>query len=133
MGGGNPPASPTASAIRKRICTRACFASQVQACCCGGAVLVLFPRGAIPASALPACYKSRRLDQGDSALAEGRKGRFGLCDERAEPLLRRFNAEQGNESGLAAAGVLGDGLAERLGVALRIEEIVGELEGLAEG
>ena len=42
----------------------------------------------------------------------------------AEPLLRRFDAEQGNESGLAAARVLGDGLAERLGFALRIEEIV---------
>ena len=37
-----------------------------------------------------------------------------------------------DERGLAARRVLGHGLAHGLGVALRIEQIVGELEGLAE-
>src|SRR4026209_2243020 len=129
----NPTASPTPSAIRKRICARACLASQVQARCRGGAVLVFFPRGAIPFSALTACDKSRRLDQGDSAFAELRKRALCLGDQGTQPLLRGVNAEQGNERGLATAGVLGDGLAKRLGVAFRVEQVVGELEGLAEG
>src|SRR5262249_27664564 len=84
-------------------------------------------------SSIPAgCDKTRKLLQHCRALAEWRERRFSLGDQSAEPLLRSINAEQGNERGLAAPCVLGHSLAEGLGVALRIEQVVGELKGLAE-
>ena len=41
--------------------------------------------------------------------------------------------EPGDERGFAAVCVFGHGFAERSRIALRVEQIVGELEGLAEG
>src|SRR5262249_38030608 len=77
--------------------------------------------------------ETRKLLQHCRALAEWRKRRFSLGDQSAETSLCCVDAKQGNQRGLAAPCVLGDSLAEGLGVALRIEQVVGELEGLAEG
>src|SRR6516165_5188273 len=63
------------------------------------------------------CDETRKLLQHCRALAEWRKRRFSLGDQSAETILCCVDAEQGNQRGLA----------------LRIEQVVGELEGLAEG
>ena len=66
-------------------------------------------------------------------VPERRKRGFGIVDQRLEARPRGLDPEQRDKRRLAAAGILGHRLADRRFVALGIEQIVGELKGLAEG
>ena len=100
--------------------------------CSRGLVALLRCAITSPRQLLAARGEPHRLEQGVSPAAKRRKGCFGFMQQLAEPRLGGLGAEQSEERRLALGLVLGHGLAERPGIALRIEQIVGELEGLAE-
>ena len=58
--------------------------------------------------------------------------RFGLLDELRKPGARAVDAEQIDQRRLAVGRILAGGLAERRGVALDVEQVVGDLERLAD-
>jgi len=90
--------------------------------------LVVGPFGAIPSpvSALAVHGEAHRVQQGDSSVAEGRKGCFCLLQEHAEPRLGGFDPHQRHQRRLATGGILGHGLADSFCIALGVEEVVGE-------
>src|SRR5438874_931180 len=83
-------------------------------------------------SAPAAGDEPRRLAKDRGPLVERRERRFGLGDELREPRTRRHHAVERYESRLALCGVLTGRLADGCSFALDIEEIVGDLEGLAD-
>ena len=64
--------------------------------------------------------------------AEDRQRRIGARQQVAHALLGAVDAELGDEGGLAERRILAGRLAERRGVALDVEQVVGDLEGFAE-
>src|ERR1700730_17087414 len=64
--------------------------------------------------------------------AEDRQRGVGLGEQVAHALFGAVDPELGDEGGFAQGGVLPGLLAERCRVALDVEQIVGDLEGLAE-
>src|SRR5262245_34749008 len=90
--------------------------------------------GELAPSSIPASRdESRDVLQHCSARPERRNRCVSLGDELVEPVLCRLDSEERNERRLASPGILGDRLTERLGIAFGIEQVIGELEGLAEG
>src|SRR6202051_3536003 len=65
-------------------------------------------------------------------FAEGRERGIGARQKIAHALLGAVDPELGDEGGLAQGGVLAGLFAERRRVAFDVEQIVGDLEGLAE-
>ena len=63
---------------------------------------------------------------------ERRQRGVGLGDQCGEPGVRAVDAERGDERRLAGGGILAGCLPSRAGVALDVEQVVGDLEGLAE-
>ena len=65
-------------------------------------------------------------------VAERRQRGVGLRDQVDQPVARAVDAEHGDQRRLAGGGVLAGGFAERGGVAFDVEQVVGDLERLAE-
>src|ERR1700712_5455914 len=64
--------------------------------------------------------------------AEDRERGIGARQQVAHALFGALDPKLGDQSGLAQGGVLTGLFAERRGVALDVEQIVGDLEGFAE-
>src|SRR5680860_435565 len=87
----------------------------------------------ILSSAAPFSNEAGGIDQRRCLLAERLERVLGFDDKPVEPRLGPLDPEQRHQGGLAAVRVLGRRLAHGFGVALGVEQVVGELEGLAEG
>ena len=91
--------------------------------------------------ALGFCHRRLVLALGDEAggvaqhlalVAEDRQRLVGARQQVAHPLLGAVDAELGDEGGLAERRVGAGRLAERFGIAFDVEQVVGDLERLAE-
>ena len=67
-----------------------------------------------------------------AARAERHQGAFGILDELCEARPCASDTEEIDQRGLAVGGILAGGLAECGGVAFDVEQIVGDLERLAD-
>jgi len=74
----------------------------------------------------------RRGAQHVTPRAEDRERGIGPRQQVAHALLGAVDAELGHEGGLAERRVLAGLFAERGGVALDVEQVVGDLKGFAE-
>ena len=79
-------------------------------------------------SSLAGGDEAGQFPQGLCPIGEGCKRGFGVLQQSTQPLPRVIGPKPGNERGLAAACVLGDGLAESRGIAFSVEQIVGRVE-----
>src|SRR6187402_192615 len=87
---------------------------------------------AVATSVLAFGDEPRRGAQHLTFGAKDRERGVGFRQEIAHALLGAVDSELGDEGGLAEGGVLPGLLAERGRIALDVEQIVGDLEGLAE-
>jgi len=83
-------------------------------------------------SLFPLGREAGRRAQDVRFAAERHQRAFGFRHQGGEPRVRALDAEQGDQRRLAGGGVLAGGLAERRRIALDVEQIVGDLEGLAD-
>src|SRR5262249_46235577 len=81
---------------------------------------------------LPLGDEARGGAQHVAAVAEDRQRGIAARQEVTDALLGAIDAELGDEGGFAERRVGAGRLAERGGIALDIEQIVGDLEGFAE-
>src|SRR6185312_5299236 len=87
----------------------------------------------IERSSPPRCHKARGVFQRCTLGPERRERGFRIPDKRLEVRRRWLDPAERQKRCLGAAGTLGHRLADRLFIAFGIEQIVGKLEGLAEG
>src|SRR5579872_2872689 len=83
-------------------------------------------------SGVPFRDESRALDEDAGSGAEWCQRLLGLGHQLAKSRLRAGDAEHAHHGGLAGLGVFAGRFADQRGVAFEIEEVVGDLEGLAD-
>jgi dihydroneopterin aldolase len=84
---------------------------------------LVFPRGDMPGEG----------GEGGGVAGEAGEGGEGLRDQTVQAPLRAVQAVDGDRGGFFAGGVGADGLAELLRGGGDVEQVVGDLEGFAEG
>src|SRR5579862_5396291 len=90
--------------------------------------MAFFPRRSVP----PLGNETRSRAQDVGLGAEGHKGCLRVGNQRLEFGARAFDTERRYQRRLAGGGVLAGGLADGCGVALDIEQVVGDLERLSD-